>query len=222
MIKRINTLTRVGRFIRLQSKSGEDHDFAELNVVYASNASGKSTLCDVLRSMTLGEPAYVVGRKRLDPGNDPEIVVSLDSAISPSVVRFQNGTWVNAAACPKIHVYDDRFVAENVLVAHHINVDQRRNLYGLVIGARGIALQQAVDAADTNLRTCGDDARNAEMALNALIPQGQTMDSFRNIPESADVDQQIVGDPKYTDKSGIFDIMALTVIQKGLELAEAC
>ena len=30
-----------------------------------------------------------------------------------------------------------------------------------------------------------------------------------------------LGDPKYTDKTGIFDIMALTVIQKGLELAEA-
>ena len=31
-----------------------------------------------------------------------------------------------------------------------------------------------------------------------------------------------LGDPKYTDKGAIFDIMAFTVIQKGLELAEAC
>lgn len=30
-----------------------------------------------------------------------------------------------------------------------------------------------------------------------------------------------LADPKYTDKTGIFDIMALTVIQKGLELSEA-
>jgi type I restriction enzyme, R subunit len=30
-----------------------------------------------------------------------------------------------------------------------------------------------------------------------------------------------LGDPKYTEKSGIFDIMAFTVIQKGLELANA-
>jgi type I restriction enzyme R subunit len=30
-----------------------------------------------------------------------------------------------------------------------------------------------------------------------------------------------LADPKYTDKTGIFDIMALTVIQKGLEMAEA-
>ena len=30
-----------------------------------------------------------------------------------------------------------------------------------------------------------------------------------------------LGDPKYTDIGAIFDIMAYTVIQKGLELAEA-
>lgn len=30
-----------------------------------------------------------------------------------------------------------------------------------------------------------------------------------------------LGDPKYTDRGAIFDIMAYTVIQKGLELAEA-
>jgi len=31
-----------------------------------------------------------------------------------------------------------------------------------------------------------------------------------------------LGDPKYTDKGAIFDIMAYTVIQKGLEFAQAC
>lgn len=191
MIKRINTLKRVGRFIELQSAAGADHDFAELNVVFASNAAGKSTLCDVLRSMTSGEAAYVVGRKRLGAGNDPEIVVSLDGANPPQVVRFQNGAWANGAASPKIHVYDDRFVAENVLVGHHINVDQRRNLYGLVIGDQGIALKQAVDAAEAQLTTAGHNARDAEATLRGLLPQGQSIEPFRTLPEVADVDQQI-------------------------------
>ncbi len=191
MIKRINTLKRVGRFIELRSTPGADHDFAVLNVVFASNAAGKSTLCDVLRSMTLDEPAYVVGRKRLDAVNDPEIVIALEGANPPHVVRFQNGAWINAAATSKIHIYDDRFVAENVLVAHHINVDQRRNLYGLVIGAQGIALKQAVDEAESDLATAGNVARNNEAALKALIPEGLNIDTFRNVPEIADIDQQI-------------------------------
>jgi wobble nucleotide-excising tRNase len=191
MIKRINTLKRVGRFIELHSAAGADHDFAELNVVFASNAAGKSTLCDVLRSMTSGEAAYVVGRRRLDAGNDPEVVVSLDGTTPPQIVRFHNGAWANGAACPKIHVYDDRFVAENVLVGHHINVDQRRNLYGLVIGARGIALKQAVDDAEAQLTAAGNNAREAEATLRGLLPQGHSIDSLRPLPEVADVDQQI-------------------------------
>ena len=83
--------------------------------------------------MTLDEPSYVVGRQRLVSGATPEIVVALDGVGPPQNIRFQNNAWVNAVTSPRIHIYDDRFVAENVLVGHHINVDQRRNLYGLVI-----------------------------------------------------------------------------------------
>ena len=191
MIKRINTLKRVGRFSELHSAAGADHDFAEFNVVFASNAAGKSTLCDVFRSMSSGEAAYVVGRKRLDAGNDPEIVVTLDGTAAPQVIRFQNGAWANAAASPTIHVYDDRFVAENVLVGHHINVDQRRNLYGLVIGAQGIALKQAVDAADLQLTEAGTTARTAEAAVTRLLPQGHAIESFRALTVVVDADQQI-------------------------------
>lgn len=191
MIKRINTIKHLGRFSELRSAPGADHDFAELNVVFASNAAGKSTICDVLRSMTSGDAAYVVGRKRLDAGNDSEIVVSLHGTSTPQVVRFQNGVWINAAASPKIYIYDDRFVAENVLVGHHINVDQRRNLYGLVIGSQGIALKQAVEAADLQLSAASINARDAEIALTQLLPQGQSIESFRNLPVVADVDEQI-------------------------------
>jgi len=191
MIKRINTLKRVGRFIELHSAPGADHDFAELNVVFASNAAGKSTLCDVLRSMTSGDASYVVGRNRLDPGNDPEIVVTLDGPAPIQVIRFQNGAWARRVVSPKIHVYDDRFVAENVFVGHHIDVDQRRNLYGLVIGAREIALKQAVDAAETQLTLAGNNARGAEAELTRLVPQGHSIDSFRTLPMVAHVDQQI-------------------------------
>jgi wobble nucleotide-excising tRNase len=191
MIERIKILKHVGRFIELQSRNGADHDFTELNVVFASNASGKSTLCDVLRSMTLSEPSYILGRKRLAAGGAPEVVVAVGGATPTQVIRFQNDVWVNADASPRIHIYDDRFVAENVLVGHHINVDQRRNLYGLLIGSRGIVLKQAVDSAEATLRTCGENFRNADTSLKSLLPADQTIDSFRDVPEIADVVPQI-------------------------------
>ena len=159
MIKRINRLLRTGRFIQLASERGEQGDFSKFNVIYADNASGKSTLCDVLRSMSTGEATYVMGRKRLDATADPEIVIAISALPQPQTIRFQAGVWQNVEASPSIHIYDDRFVAENVLVGHHINVDQRRNLYGLIIGAQAIALKEAVDQAEHNLNSASTAVR---------------------------------------------------------------
>ncbi|MGY6217114.1 AAA family ATPase [Methylolobus aquaticus] len=191
MIKRINILKRTGRFTNLTCRVGADGDFTELNVIYAHNASGKSTLCDVLRSMTTGEASYILGRKRLDATDSPEVVVVVAGANRPETVRFQGGAWQNAEASPKIHVYDERFVAENVYVGHHINVDQRRNLYGLVIGARAIALQQALDTADQNAKAANIKFNQANAALTRLIPQGQSIESFRGIAEADNAEQAI-------------------------------
>lgn len=190
MIKRINTLKHTGRFVELRGGQGEPGDFSELNVIYAKNASGKSTLCDVLRSLTTGDASYLIGRQRLGGNNPPEVFIAL-AGPNPATARFQNGAWQNGGACPPIHIYDDRFVTENVLVGHHINVDQRRSLYGLVIGAQAIALKQAVDAAEQSLTAATATERTARSDLTRLIPQGQTIDTFREVAETPNVDQRI-------------------------------
>ena len=69
-----------------------------------------------------------------------------------------------------IHVYDDRFVAENVFIGHHISVDQRRNLYGLVIGDQAIALKQAVDTAEQQLSNATTAFNTAQSASPGLYP----------------------------------------------------
>ena len=191
MIKRINTLKRTGRFTELNSHRGSEGDFSKLNVIYANNACGKSTLCDVLRSMDTGNPAYVLGRKNLNATADPEIVVSLEGGAASQTVRFQDGAWQNRDVCPPIHIYDDRFVAENVFIGHHISVDQRRNLYGLVIGDQAIALKQAVDTAEQCLNAATTEFNTARDNLSRLLPEGYSIETFRNLPAVDDVDQQI-------------------------------
>lgn len=188
MIKRINLLRGIGRFSALNSTPGTQGDFSSMNVIYASNACGKSTLCDVFRSLDTGNPAYVIGRKRLGSDVQPEIVISLEGG---RPTRFQNAQWHERDNCPPIHVYDDRFVAENVFIGHHISVDQRRNLYGLVIGDQAIALKQAVDTAEQQLSNATTEFNAAQADLTRLIPTGYTIDSFRNLASVDDVDTKI-------------------------------
>ncbi len=188
MIKRINGLRGVGRFSSLNSTRGTEGDFSKLNVIYACNACGKSTLCDVLRSLDNGNPAYVIGRKKLDLDTQPEVFVLLETG---QTIRFQNSQWHDRHNCPPIHVYDDRFVAENVFIGQHISVDQRRNLYGLVIGDKAIALKQAVDTAEEQLRNATTALNTAQANLTKLIPAGYTIDTFNTLGAVDEVDNKI-------------------------------
>jgi wobble nucleotide-excising tRNase len=188
MIKRINVLKGVGRFSALNSTRGTEGDFSKMNVIYASNACGKSTLCDVFRSLDTGNPAYVIGRRRLGSDTQPEIVVSLEGG---QTTRFQYAQWHERDNCPPIHVYDDRFVAESVFIGYHISVDQRRNLYGLVIGGQAIALKQTVDTAEQQLTNATNAFNTARDNLAGLIPTGYTIDSFRNLAVEDDADNKI-------------------------------
>ncbi len=189
MIKRINLLRGIGRFSALNPTRGTEGDFSSLNVIYASNACGKSTLCDVFRSLDTGNPAYVMGRKRLGSDTQPEIIILLEGGQTP---RFQNAQWHECDNCPPIYVYDDRFVAENVFIGHHISVDQRRNLYGLVIGDQAIVSKQAVDTAEQQLSNATTAINIAQANLTRLIPTGYTIESFRNLASVDDVDTRIV------------------------------
>jgi hypothetical protein len=88
-------------------------------------------------------------------------------------------------------VYDDRFVADNVLIGHYVAVEQRRNLYGLVIGARGIALKQAVETAELDLRNATATFNTARANLALLIPHGWTIDTFHPLRKDEEIDQRI-------------------------------
>lgn len=188
MIKRINVLKHVGRFSSLFSAQGTEGDFAKFNVIYAQNACGKSTLCDVFRSLDTGNATYITGRKRFGVSLPQEIIFFLEGT---GAVFFQEGQWAEHENCPPIYIYDERFVAENVFIGHHINVDQRRNLYALIIGEQAITLNNAVAFADQQLKSATQQLNAANTILDNLIPENYTIDSFKSISPTADIDDKI-------------------------------
>ena len=188
MIKRINVFKGVGRFTSLKSTSGTQGDFSNLNVIYAPNSCGKSTLCDVFRSLTTGNPSYILGRKKLKSTTQPEIIFLLEGG---QTTQFKNNQWYNHDLCLPIHIYDERFVAENVFVGHHISIDQRRNLYGLVMGDQAIELQQSVSNSEEQLTKATNELKTTQTILTSLIPDGYNIESFRNIGTIDNVDTKI-------------------------------
>jgi len=194
MIRRINKLKNVGRFANLRSQSGNQGDFEKFNVIYGRNASGKSTLCDLLRSLSHNKPEYVEGRKRFGSTDPIDAEILLNGAPAPKFLLSDDG-WRSepeGTDIPRILVYDDRFVADNVLIGHSIAVDQRRNLYGLVVGEQGIALRRQVDDAEQALSDATSGLNTARTTLAALIPNGWNIETFRPLPRDENIDQLIL------------------------------
>jgi wobble nucleotide-excising tRNase len=193
MIRRINKLKNVGRFTDLRSDSGNQHAFEQVNIIYASNGSGKTTLCDLFRSIGTGRLDYISGRKTFGCAAPIEIEILLQGTPSRTITYGPSSWRVEPLApLPRTFVYDDRFVADNVLVGQAIAVDQRRNLYGLVLGSRGQELKAAVETAESDLSQATTNLNAARLKITALLPAGFTIDSFRPLPADDLIDQHIL------------------------------
>lgn len=193
MIRRINKLKNVGRFVDLKSQGGTQGDFAKVNVIYAPNAGGKTTLCDVFRSLGIGKPDYILGRKRFGATSPIEIEMLFHGSPAPKSVLAGNG-WQHEPAGSNSHrilVYDNRFVADNVLIGQFVAVEQRRNVYGLALGAQAHVLKAQVDLADQELTNATNALNTARAVLTPLIPPGFNVDSFRSITKDEVIDNRI-------------------------------
>src|SRR5690606_11824847 len=105
-----------------------------VTLIYAENGRGKTTLAAILRSLSTGDAALIQDRHRLGAAHPPHVVLSVGGAQAV----YQNGAW--GQPLPRIAVFDDAFVAENVCSGIEIDTSHRQNLHELILGAQGVAL----------------------------------------------------------------------------------
>lgn len=193
MLKRIISIQNVGRFSDLKAESGTQGEFAKLNVIFARNGDGKSTLCDIFRSLAQNNATYVVGRKRFGSDAASKVEFLLNGSVSYKA-EFSPQGWTTQppqSGQPKIMIYDERFVMENVLIGHQIEAGQRRSLFGLVIGAQAIALEDRVARAGETQKAATADLAAAEARAKALLPVGWALEAWRKLSAVDHVEELI-------------------------------
>jgi wobble nucleotide-excising tRNase len=118
----------------------------KLTLIYAENGRGKTTLVAVLRSARTGDPSTILERHRLGAMHPPHVVLRDRTGI----ISFQDGAW--SRTLPEIVGFDDQFVSENICSGMELETGHRQNLYELILGAQGVALnadlQGHVDAVE--------------------------------------------------------------------------
>ena len=161
-------------------------DLKRLNLVYAENGRGKTTLSAILRSLMTGEPVHINERRSIGSQSDPHVVLICEGN---QTVQFQNGSW--SRSIPEIVIYDDVFVANNVCSGLMVDPSHRQNLHELIIGEQGVNLNQQVNDYIEQIET-----HNRELQrLSSLIPEdsrnGYSVDEYCSLPNEDDIEFKV-------------------------------
>ncbi len=185
MITSLNLIRNIGRFDSFTN--GNNHPFAKLTLLYAENGRGKTTLSAILRSLASGDPIPVNERRRLGAANLPHAIISCSGG--PPDAMFQNGAWNRTL--PDVLIFDDVFVDENVYSGLVVGSDHRQNLHELILGARGVVLNQQLQVLITQIEQHNREIRRCGGEIPAIERGESSVDDFCALQARPSIDQEI-------------------------------
>lgn len=183
MLKKIKTIQGIGLFCK--AEGAEHKELAEVTLLFAENARGKSTLASILGAAAKADPTPVEERRTIDQQIDARVELEFDRG---RTVRFESGQWTGDAS--SLRVFDSDFIDRNVHSGSVIDVTHRRNLLALAVGedsVRAKRAQEALTARRAEAQAKLDDIEAGIAALRGKMP----LVEFLGLPEVADVDAKI-------------------------------
>jgi wobble nucleotide-excising tRNase len=188
MLKKIISIKNIGRF-RNSALSGNPQ-LAKHTYISGANGFGKTTFCAVLRSLKTGDASHILGRQSLGVTDDPTVEFLFEAGN----IRFDGAKW--SAPGSAIAIFDGVFVAENVHSGDIVDIEQKRNLYRVIIGDHGVKL--AEQEADLAQRSRGKttEITAAARAVQTHVPVGMKIDAFVALPSAENIDALILEQEK--------------------------
>lgn len=183
MLRKIIKVRNVGRLRKVDAAG--DVEFRRLTLIFSENARGKTTLCDIFRSIKTGIGDYIVGRRTLASAGAPEVQLLFDNGTA----TFTSGAW--DIVHPEFEIFDSTFVHENVYAGEYVDHEHKRNLYRVVIGDEGVRLARRVDELDGAMRESDRRLAEAREKVGRFAPQSMSLDEFLNLLQDERVDERI-------------------------------
>ena len=184
MIQRIKLIRNLGQFESVDS--GQLLPLGNLALVYAENGRGKTTLAAVVRSLQSGDPTPILERHRLGAERPPHIVI--EGAGNVDAV-FQDGAWQRQIG--DFSVFDDLFVSENVCSGTTVENNHRQKLHELIIGARGVELNDALQAQVNRIEEHNGELRRRGNAIPVQARGGLSAEEFCAIEAIDDIQERL-------------------------------
>lgn len=171
MIKRIQDLKAIGPFL-------DDHpasvQFEPLTFIYGENCYGKTTLCDIFRSLDENSPQYLTDRTSVpNPDNHRQHVqlgflTAGNDTETPLV--FDGNEWnPKLPVGSRLLVFDTDFIHRNLFTGTVIERMNRENLTRFIFGETGTKLAERIGHLNSHLRTVNTDIHELQRVIFADI-----------------------------------------------------
>ncbi len=162
MISKIHHIHSVGRFSDFTAK--EPVVFGKLTLIFGENGTGKSTLSDILRSLTEEEPRRLAGRESLARTRPQSIHLELHDE---STIEFKHGSWTRTLA--DVLVFDEVFINENIYAGNVVTTDHTRNMVDIIIGKVAVSQQGDANLLSAKIEKLKSQLSELDRAINEHI-----------------------------------------------------
>ncbi len=178
MLKRIQTIDNVGNYFKV---SAGNIPFEHVTIIYGENRNGKSTLCDILHSLSLNQPQLIIDRKSIIPSKLPNEIkqkVEISFAGQANSAKFINNNWDSLPSeNSKLYVFDHSFIHRNVMTGTAYTRGNSENISGFILGENAENFA-ALEASNQQLR---NDRKDLGELKSQFITHGiSDIDDFIN------------------------------------------
>ena len=137
MIERIKYFKNIGAY---EDSGNARIKFKPFTFIYAANTYGKTTFCDIFRSLKTGDAFYINKRRKIDA--KPTEICEVDLTIDGKNVKFEHGNWSipnGIQIKDNLEIFDVNFVDEN-FTNFEIMPKNKENLTSFILGERSVEL----------------------------------------------------------------------------------
>ncbi len=211
MFRRLKVLKNIGIFPYVDA--GKDIELRKLNLIYAENGRGKTTIASVLRSLADNDPSTIMERRRLDSQQDPKVVLELTDG---SFLLFKEGKW-NSQSAP-IALFDDTFVEDNLYSGLTVSPQQRQRMHSIILGHQAITLEKQLEEQIAKVEELNQQLRLKETAIPEAIRGQMSLKDFLALTPNPDIDERIrdvekelaaIKERESIQKTGTFQLLEL-------------
>jgi wobble nucleotide-excising tRNase len=139
MIDKILSISNVGKFIDYKANPSKawNSNFSQINIIYATNGSGKTTFSTIFKSLGQNNPELILLKKSIGKKEDP--IIRIKSSKHKNLISFENKIWSDVE--PEIEIFDIHFIEDNLFVGSYLRDQTKSNLLKLLLGRKGVELK---------------------------------------------------------------------------------